>query len=235
MKTLSLDLDLHQPEMPVLDLSRCHSRPVSHRTAARMVEEFHYAHRVPSIVAAVGMYVDDVLAGVCTYGIPANRMSLWACGQEREEEALELNRLFVHEWAGRNSESWLIGQSFRWLADCWPSYRILVSYADPEHNHRGGIYQATNWLYTGQSGDKRGGWLLNGEKLHRKTFGDRFGNSHSSLTVEKARELFPDIERLTVEPKHRYVHFLGDRRQKRALRAALRWPVLPYPKGEVQS
>ena len=33
-------------------------------------------------------------------------------------------------------------------------------------------------------------------------------------------------------PKHRYVGIFGDRRQKRILRAALRWPVLPYPKRQ---
>jgi hypothetical protein len=225
MKTLSLDLGLPTPEMPTLDLSRCHSRPVSHRTAARMVEEFHYAHRVPSIVAAVGMYVDDVLAGVCCYGIPANSNVQRACGEAWASGTIELSRLFIHDWAGRNSESWLVAQSFRWLRDKWPSYRVLVSYADPGYGHIGGIYQATNWLYTGTSAAD---WDLRvgGEVFHSK----HMHNRHGTRSLAAVLPFYPGAEVVRGAAKYRYVQFLGDRRQKRELRAALKWPVLPYPK-----
>ena len=99
------------PSMPVLDVTRCYSRPVNYQTAAHMVEQYHYAHRVPSIMLAIGMYVDDVLAGVCCYGTGASPRAMAVCGEENAPYTLELNRLFVHEWAGRNSESWLIGQN----------------------------------------------------------------------------------------------------------------------------
>jgi hypothetical protein len=35
--------------------------------------------------------------------------------------------------------------------------------------------------------------------------------------------------------KHRYIYFIGNKRDKRRLRAALRYPVFPYPKMEVPS
>jgi hypothetical protein len=34
-------------------------------------------------------------------------------------------------------------------------------------------------------------------------------------------------------PKHKYIHFEGDRTERKRLRAALRYPVLPYPKRQV--
>jgi hypothetical protein len=228
--TMQLDLlDLGHPEMPTLDLSRCHSRPISHLTAARMVERFHYAHRVPSIVAAVGMYVDDVLAGVATYGVPPNRNVLACCGEERIPQALELNRLFIHDWAGRNSESWLIAQSFRWLADKWPGFAILVSYADTAQGHHGMIYRATNWLYTGFSseGGKEGIRLRDGSVVHAKDLHNRYGDASLALVRQALGREFDAV--VGRSPKHRYVQFLGNRRQKRELRAALKWPVLPYP------
>jgi hypothetical protein len=43
--------------------------------------------------------------------------------------------------------------------------------------------------------------------------------------IEEGCEFFKDDIR-----KLRYVGIYGDRRIKRMLKAALRWPVLPYPK-----
>lgn len=226
MSALTLDLGLPTPSMPVFDRTRVHSRPVSHLTAARMVEEYHYAHRVPSIVAAVGMYVDDVLAGVVTYGIPAVPNVQRACGEEWRLRTLELNRLFIHDWAGRNSESWLIGQSFQWLADRWPSYCVLVSYADTAHGHVGRIYRATNWLWTGYSREGCEGFQVGRNTIHAKDMNNR----HGTRAVARILELYPGAEVIPGAPKHRYVTFLGTRREKRALRKALKWPVLPYPK-----
>lgn len=209
--------DFDHPNMPVLDVSRCEAKLINYETAARMVETYHYAHRVPSIVVAVGMFVDRVLAGVCTYGIPPNNNLCLAFGEENKGNVLELNRLFVFDYCGRNSESWLIGQSYQFIN----TPQVLVSYANTEQGHLGTIYQALNWLYTGLS--ERGGVqadvMINGVKLSPKAVYNRYG------TVVGL-----NIEKLQWFPKHRYVYFLGNHRQCRELRKALKWPVLPYPK-----
>lgn len=221
--------DLPTPFMPVLDVKRCYTRPVNHLTAAKMVEEFHYAHRVPSIVLAVGMYVDDTLAGVCCYGIPANNNLMDLCGKEHHSAVLELNRLFIHEWAGKNSESWLIGQSFNYLEQVRKDIKILVSYADIAQGHAGMIYRATNWIYTGIS-DPGGAFteaVINGKRLSNKNISNIYGTRER----EKLKAIDPNMTIKEKTFKHRYVMLLGDKRQKRMLLAKLKYPVLPYPKA----
>lgn len=222
--TQLLLFDFDTPSMPVLDVDRCYVKPVNHFTAAQMVTKYHYAHRTPSIVASFGMYVDDVLAGVITYGVPSQRNVLLCCGDEYEKNALELNRLFIHDWAGRNSESWLIGQSFQWLAKTHSEIKILVSYADTEQGHHGMIYRATNWLYTGMSSTE-GNLLINGSKMHPRTVFDQFGTRN--IETLKTRGVI--VERTNVAGKHRYVYFLGDKRQRKILKQSLKWDILPYP------
>jgi hypothetical protein len=52
-------------------------------------------------------------------------------------------------------------------------------------------------------------------------------------TVADAKALYGDrLEVGDYEPKHRYVYFVGSKTQKKAMRKALKYPVLPYPKGE---
>jgi hypothetical protein len=108
---------------------------------------------------------------------------------------------------------------------------VVVSYADTEQGHVGYVYQAANFLYTGLSAI-RTNWKIRGEEhLHGQTVADRTrGEKNRAATMRKE---YGDAFYLEQRPrKHRYVYLHGDRRQKAAMRAALRYPVVPYPKGE---
>ena len=143
------------------------------------------------------------------------------CGERYRDDALELTRLFVHDWAGRNSESWLIGKSFRFVE----GPKILLSYADTGAGHIGYIYQATNWLYTGVSIHNHY-QLADGTIIQsRSAWNPKVGE-----TAQDFYERNPGSKPIRAESKHRYVYFLGSKKQRKELRQALRWPVLPYPK-----
>ena len=218
--------DLDTPSMPVFDKSRCEARLINYETAARMVETYHYAHRVPQITIAIGLFVDEILSGCITVGQPPGiNVQSSICGKEYAEYALELNRLYVHDYCGKNTESWLIGRLFEAIAN---DYKILVSFADSKQNHLGVIYQATNWLYTGLS-DPGGAKevKINGKLYHSKNIYNTFGTRDLELLENNGNQ----VEVIGKSLKHRYVYFLGSKSQKRKLRKALKWPVLPYPKA----
>ena len=211
--------------MEKLDLSRCSARFITQKTAANMVSEFHYAHRVPSISYAIGLYVDDILAGCITYGMPASSKTRRAiCGEKYKDLVFELNRLYCHNWVGRNSESWLIGQSFKLL----PKPLILVSMADTGQNHIGYIYQATNWIYVGLS-DSSGCFSkieINGKERTSKSFYDELGTQSKDVILKR----YPNAIFHPYTRKHRYVYFLGSKGKRKELRENLRWETSDYPK-----
>lgn len=205
------------PHMPVFDASRCDVRPVSHQTAALVVAEAHYIGKLGSTSVALGMYIDDVLAGVLTYGTIPGPNAAAICGPDHRLSVMELTRLALYDWAPRNSESWFIGHTFRWMQHNRPDVHVLISYAEEAVGHVGTIYQATNWTYTGKSsGDVV--WLCNdGRKMHPRTTG-----------WDKSK--LPAGKWSPSSGKFRYVRFLGSHTQRRTLRRQLRWDELPYPK-----
>jgi hypothetical protein len=69
--------------------------------------------------------------------------------------------------------------------------QLIVSYADPEQGHHGGIYQACNWIYTGPSG-KAIKIFYKGKWAHKKTVDDAGVNQTNLL-------------KKTVTGKHRYL------------------------------
>jgi hypothetical protein len=186
--------------------------------------EKHYAKRMPSISYAFGLYEDDVLVGVCTYGTPSStHLRNGIAGEENSEYVLELSRLCI-ESKNKNAASILVGRSLQML----PKPSIVVSYADTEQNHVGYVYQACNFIYTGLSIKKKD-WAVKGmEHLHGQTIADisRGQEKRLDFMKEKFGDDFYMKERAR---KHRYIFVTG---KNKKLKAAIRYPSEPYPKGE---
>ena len=184
--------------------------------------EKHYAKRLPQIMFAFGLYVDNQIVGVVTYGIPPSpSLCTGICGQEYSDKVLELNRLCLMD-NFRNQSSFLIANSIKLL----PKPTIVVSYADTEQGHVGYVYQATNFLYTGLT-KHRIDWAIKGqEHKHSKTISD--GMSLDSIK-EKYGDDFYHIQR---SRKHRYIYFHGNKKDKKILMSKLNYETFPYPKGD---
>jgi hypothetical protein len=219
-------LDLTMPNMPILEVERCYSRPISYQTTKPILLNHHYLHRNCQTILNVGMYVDNILAGVCCFGVTIASVSDAICGKEFRYNVVDLNRLYVYDWAGKNSESWLIGQGFKWLRKLHPKRFILVSYASISDGHTGIVYQATNWLYTGQSATGLQ-FTIDDTLYTARSIMAKYG----TVSLPKLKCIFGNrIIQEKTTPKNRYIYFLGSKFQKRKLRKLLKWDVLPYPK-----
>jgi len=180
----------------------------------------HYANRLPLTSYAFGLYDGAYLIGVVSYGIPTGRTVLEAMtSKEYIHSILELNRLCLLE-NEKNYASFLIGNSLKLL----PKPNIIISYADKSMNHAGYIYQATNFMYCGLS-EKRTDWLLKGINKHGRSISGQFSIDDIKSNPDK----FEFIERAR---KHRYIYYLGNKKQKKQFMENLKYEIQPYPKTE---
>lgn len=139
----------------------------------------------------------------------------------------ELNRLCTLDSLERNANSFFLARVFKLL----PKPLIIVSYADASAGHNGYIYQATNFFFTGESHTQLD-WKLKGkEHLHSRTLMDEFAFEEDR--IEKLKKKYGDqLYQVQRPPKHRYVLFLGNKKQKRKLFESKLFEVKKYPKGE---
>ena len=200
------------------------------RIPAKEAEPFlmqrHYAKRLCPISHAFGAYREGELVGVVTYGTPASSpLRIGICGEEWASRVLELNRLCCEN--SPNVASLIVGRSLRML----PKPSVVVSYADTAQGHVGYVYQATNFVYTGLSA-KRTDWKIRGkEHLHGATVADESRGQKNRAKWMRAK--YGDDFYLEDRPrKHRYVFPVGSKSQRKAILAALKYEVEPYPKGE---
>ena len=234
-----------------VDKSRVSIRPIHKPLAKEIVEKYHYSHRLSSCRYPLGVFYqtdnehkfftepEEKLIGVACYGFPVGRRVIGSIFSEEILETrnlLELTRLFVHDGYGKNIESYVISQTFKWIRENAPRIKVLVSYADPEQNHDGAIYQATNWIYQG-CGDFQLAPTYslrlteNGEWIHSRSVYSKFGSANPKKMVKSIGHDFWLKKEAT---KHRYIYFLGTKAENRKFRQLMKHPEMKYPKNYIQ-
>lgn len=203
-------------------------KPIPNDYTKEWMLKKHYAHRRPSVSFAYGLFdKSSLLQGICTFGnaIPM-QMKRGVCGIEYQDIVYELNRLCLNEPLPKNCASFLVSQSLKQL----PKPKIIVSYSDMAQFHHGYIYQATNFIYVGISHIQMDVKIRGKEHLHSRTIMDEF--AFTKNRVKLLKEKYGD--NLYYEqrpPKHKYIYFVGNRKQIRGMRKNLKYQILPYPKG----
>jgi hypothetical protein len=186
----------------------------------------HYAKRIPPVEFSFGLYDDkSILQGVISYGTPVSSglRNLW----NGEFKLMELNRLVVNDGLEKNTLSFFVSQSLKYL----PKPLVLVSYADTSKNHHGYIYQATNWIYTGLSLPFKDYYVKGMEHLHNGTIMDMSRGQENR--VEWLKQKFGDkLIQIDRPRKHRYFVFLGNKSQLKKIKSMMPYEILPYPKGD---
>lgn len=91
---------------------------------------------------------NGILAGVLIYSMPNAFSKL--LGEETKELERLLSRGACASWTPKNLASAFIAWSIRWMVEN-TQYRLFTAYSDPEAKELGTIYQASNWIYIGQT------------------------------------------------------------------------------------
>lgn len=196
---------------PELKLDWC-----SHQAAKYAVEKWHYSRRMPiGPMVKVGAWEGGQFIG-CVLFARGNSPTLGSRYGLKITEVAELVRVALTSHSSPVSR--VVAVALRLLKKANPGLRLVVSFADPEHGHHGGIYQAGGWVYCGDS-DPSWQWLHDGRWKHnREMCGGAFGKPR------KVSDLSGIPKRQTLG-KHRYLMPLDD-----AMREQVAQLARPYPK-----
>lgn len=136
------------------------------RTAVDMIIRHHYSHRVVNnSYLHLGVYLKGDLAGVMQLGYALNPLRVSHVVRDTPRGGmLELNRMWLADWAPHGSESRALAQMVRFVRRALPAVAWIQSFAD-ERCGAGGVYQAANFLYLGSHTARF--WELDGVAYHQ--------------------------------------------------------------------
>jgi len=175
---------------------------------------WHYSKCLPvGKLVKIGVWEENKFIGVVLFGRGANKSlgQPYGCDQTESCELVRI-ALRIH----KTPVSKIISIALKFLKKSNPKMKLVVSFADIEQNHHGGIYQATNWIYDGKS-NAADEYLFKGKRWHGRAFRKTHG-SHLKF-IDKGLEIVQGSQ------KYRYLFPLDQK-----LRDTLIKKALPYPK-----
>lgn len=173
---------------------KCHLLLGEERLRARdIICSHHYTHAVPSGKSHYFSFDNAIIV----YSIPANyNIARFLLGENKI--VWELTRLWAPNDHEKNLLTQAISKSIRELLRLEPDISALVSYADPNVGHLGGVYRAASWIYTGQSEESRYYVDCNGQSVSRRSF----HSGKRTLTKKEIEDL--GFTQLKKPGKHRF-------------------------------
>lgn len=215
--------------------------------AKKWILDKHYIRRWPSAVQAkLGVYIDGKLDGVLLYGATIRPQSGTELFKNNEGKPImqnnqmwELLRAYTTDSAKKsiaNLGSMVIAQGNEYIrtraktSDGKP-VKAILTYADADVGHTGGVYKATNALFLGKQKPLPVYTVTN----------PKTGDTYELRTLTKRNKQKLEDEGLKISirkgaGKYKYVYALGkDQKERDELIAQLATPIYDYPKqGEPQ-
>lgn len=167
----------------------------SHEAAKFACKNWHYSKCMPSgKTAKIGVWEDGKYIGAVVFALGANA----AIANFQGMKTAELARVALTKH--KNEVTRIVAIAIRMIRKAFPNLQILISYADRDQGHEGGIYKGGNWVYTGLIVAK---WIsFNGKVTHPRSLVAKYGG----CSIEFLKKMDKHAKRVETEGKHRFVY-----------------------------
>ena len=201
------------------------------KLAREYIATYHYTKLFPDSTrnTFIGKYGES-LGGIITFGT--------GCGMNifrslipniPAKSVRELTRLWSPDGLPKNTESKMIMESIKQLPK---EVKLIVSFADPAHNHIGTIYQATNFYYCGMSNTGKQIIDKNGQYFHPRNIGiyKLRHPEYKGLSTKDIMNIY-GWKYVSGNGKYRYVLLRGTHKEKKEMYEQIKEKIQPYPKN----
>lgn len=179
------------------------------------VETHHYSKNMNGLhISYCFKLMDgDTVIGAMVYGSLGMLGVAEKYNPKNPSKILELKRLVCIDDTPKNTESYFIGWTLRWLQRN-TDLEMIISYADKTFGHEGVVYKATNFECMGETSTGRV-IMWNGRRYHGKTLRNKHNGKLKPVAIELKNALDDGsaqyVETLT---KNIYIYRFKKRKQK---------------------
>lgn len=189
----------------------------------------HYSHKIYSATYIhLGVFINGTLVGVLQFGYAMNPASQASVVKNTNiDEYLELNRMWIDDCAGRNTESRAISYSIKYIKRKFKGkIKWIQSFADERCGCYGIVYQACNFKYYGEHNSDF--WELDGIVYHNSlmTRNPKLSKSAEILQNGKERAVKSSLRQF------RYLYFIDRRCERDCCLKQKPYPKYYKEKGE---
>lgn len=186
-----------------LQLNTCKVVLTTRNEIKDFVEKWHYSKSINGIHSNYCFKLTNPqgeIIGAAIYGTLAMH-NQWKRFGKTADDVIELRRLCCIDETPKNTESFFIGYTLRWLKKN-TNISTVVSYADAEYGHNGTIYKASNWKMVDF---KKGAPVIlwNGKKYHDKALRTKYKGELKPY-AKRLKEAVENGQAVYVKTKGKY-------------------------------
>jgi len=200
----------------------------SHDAAKYAVEHWHYSKSMPMPpTIRIGVWECDQFIGCVVFARGASPHLGAAYGLQQTEVA-ELTRVAITAHIVPVSRILTIAVAM--LRRKESGLRLIVSFADTNEGHHGGIYQGAGWMYCGKTSSKNDYISADGRRYRdRQVTASGYARQFGVMThVPKVR----DCIAIPLEGKYRYLYPLDDSMKEQIASLSKPYPKRPKDSSE---
>jgi hypothetical protein len=206
-RNASLAQNVIMSSSPELKLDWC-----SFEAAKYAVLKWHYSQAMPSgKLIKIGVWENNQFIGCVIFGRGANN-TLGKPYNLEQTQCCELVRIALTNHQTQVSR--IVSIAIKMLKKKCPGLKMIISFADTDQNHHGGIYQAGNWIYAGTT-KQADEYIVKGKRMHgrsmRALYGTHVGKSFIKIVKGSS--------------KHRYIYILDN-----SLKSQIQFKKIQHPK-----
>ena len=147
---------------------------IPRKSIVNFIEKHHYSHNVNGVQSSYhfglfreGNFGIPTMIGAMLYAMPSMPATAAKYNPINPSKCMELRRLVCIDDTPKNTESYFIGKTFKWLKQN-PDVEVIVSFADQNYGHSVVIYKATNFEYIGETASARI-LMVDGKEYHSRS------------------------------------------------------------------
>lgn len=198
-------------------------KEVTYKLASDLIIKNHYSHKVyiqATTYINLGLYLKSELMGVLQFGYAMNPASCDSVvSGTAMNQYLELNRMWLCDEAGANSESRAISYSIKYIKNRYPKIKWIQSFADERCGMFGIVYQAANFGFYGEHLSEF--WELDNIQYHNSQMTNTTDNNRNALYLRANKDRAKKMKLR----QFRYLYFIDQSWKAKCL-----LKEKPYPK-----
>ena len=176
-----------------------------------------------------GMFNEGQLMSVVSFGSTSfnpQRSSIAMIASKYKVKIIQLTRGGTRFDAPKNTASKAVSLAIKEIKKRFGN-TIIVAYSDTRWNEIGTIYQATNFLYMGQTVPKgQANYVINGHKMSGWTVRKKY----HTRSMEELKKIDEHVQRILLTPKHMYLYINTSKHIKQKIFSELQTLTMTYPK-----
>ena len=188
--------------------------PVPRKTISNFIEKYHYSHSLNGVqhIQCFALFregkfgFDKEMIGAAMYCFPSMPSTAKKYNPDNPDKCWELRRLCCIDDTPKNTESYFIGKTLRWLKQN-TDMEVIVSFADQHYGHSGIIYKATNFEHYGETSSGRI-LMVDGKEMHSRSL-NQILKPYGRELNRRYKAGDKNIFWKNTKPKHIYVYYLN--------------------------